>query len=318
MEMRLHLVDLYRSLSEQHSCPVIQEVEGSLQNVFAAHDGEVFIDADAVPNGKCFAVFAEALKALLSRPRDFVFDPGSRDPLMTSQTSSLVVAHFPTVLRVKVKLSSDVDNAAVLTLCSIIPSCRRASLPAGHDFPQSVPIASNVVITARHILLNVRAVLESIDATGCVFLSLAGGRALRDLARRNTGVRHVFVAGSSINPGTARQLNRATRYNRSVTESLSSPHSFQQDAFCPSDGQQHTTRLGPCAETSQWSAIPLTTTDGTTPCFDAVAEPHAAAQQANAQQPFWLSIVSSLHTFPLSSPVGAPPVGRWDLQASVY
>lgn len=220
--MKVNLEAAYAALcAEYHMKPVDTFLKG-LFSTSAAPEGEVFIDASSV-YGDNFCVFAELLRLVLKQPNAYIkptrMDRRSWLSLMQQPGEEpgdqVYYAIPPRLLRLKLKLSRNVNNADVERLCELVNvqkelSCIPVAIPRGRSLLEH----SEATETPAQLTWPEMAVIESIDMCDSVFVSLAGGRALRTAARRNVYLQYVFVSGCSVNRAVVEQIAAATSLNR--------------------------------------------------------------------------------------------------------
>ncbi|GET90953.1 hypothetical protein, unknown function [Leishmania tarentolae] len=224
--MKLHLEDAYEELCAEYNTTPLWSFRSSLRNTYASPEGEVFMDACSV-EGDHFCVFAELLRRLLRRPVDFVkptlVQLGTASPQLdhsTFYTQEEEARHVyyavpPRVLRLKLFLSRNVNNADVERVCRLIVAEKKLDcVPFPVSKSDSTRASDQSVGFLPQWKWPERAAIESIDLHNCVFVSLPGGRALRAAARRNVYIQNVFLEGCSVNAAVVAQIARATRSNR--------------------------------------------------------------------------------------------------------
>lgn len=186
--MELHLLFTYRQLCSLRASQPVRELEVSLSSVRVLAGGEAFIDAGGAETPEQFDIVIELLDDLLQHWSRHV-------PTGEGETA-------PSSVRLKLSAPRCASNGNICRLCAIFPVARSPAYGAA-----TVGASAPVPVW-----------IESIDVSGCVLVSLAGGRALRDAARRNIHLKHVFASGSSMNEGTSRQLLHATAWNRAQVD----------------------------------------------------------------------------------------------------
>ncbi|KAG5472563.1 hypothetical protein LSCM1_03967 [Leishmania martiniquensis] len=226
--MKLHLEDTYEKLCAEYNTTPLLSFLGCLRNTYASPDGEVFIDASSV-EGDHFCVFAELLCQLLQRPTEFIrpaivqrapaTSPLDHTALSTPEEKESCISYAvpPRLLRIKLRLSHNSNNADVERVCRLIMAekvfdCLPTAMRPG-DSSKEDGCASGSLSPLKW---PVKAEIESIDLHNCVFVSLPGGRALRAAARRNVYVQNVFLEGCSVNGAVVAQIARVTRGNREL------------------------------------------------------------------------------------------------------
>ncbi|CBZ29021.1 hypothetical protein, unknown function [Leishmania mexicana MHOM/GT/2001/U1103] len=224
--MRLHLEDAYEELCAEYNTTPLCSFRSSLRNTYASPDGEVFMDGSYV-EGDHFCVFAELLRRLLRQPIAFIkpaiVQLGTVAPQLgnsvlytpEAQVGQVYYAVPPRLLRIKLLLSRNVNNADVERVCRLIVAQKVLDcvpFPGSHS--NSTKASTQATGSLPKLSWPERAAIESIDLHNCVFVSLPGGRALRAAARRNVYVQNVFLEGCSVNAAVVAQIARATRSNR--------------------------------------------------------------------------------------------------------
>lgn len=224
--MRLHLEEAYEELCAEYNTTPLCSFRSSLRNTYASPDGEVFMDGSYV-EGDHFCVFAELLRRLLRQPIAFIkpaiVQLGTVAPQLgnsvlytpETQVGKVYYAVPPRLLRIKLLLSRNVNNADVERVCRLIVAQKVLDcvpFPGSHS--NSTKASTQATGSLPKLSWPERAAIESIDLHNCVFVSLPGGRALRAAARRNVYVQNVFLEGCSVNAAVVAQIARATRSNR--------------------------------------------------------------------------------------------------------
>ncbi|KPA83485.1 hypothetical protein ABB37_03097 [Leptomonas pyrrhocoris] len=225
--MKVHLEDAYVDLCVEYHTKPVETFLMCLSNTHAAPGGEVFIDASSI-EGDHFCVFVELLRLLLKQPNTFI-----RPTIMSDRTSLSLLTRSsmqqpaaaaddhvfyaipPRLLRLKLKLSRNANNADVERVCGLVEvqkelSCLPVALPRGGSLLEH----GETTGTLSQLTWPEKAVLECVDLCDSVFVSLPGGRALRAATRRNVYLLNVFLCGCSVNRAVIEQIGAATRQNR--------------------------------------------------------------------------------------------------------
>lgn len=226
--MKLQLEDAYEELCAEYNTKPRPSFLACLRTTFASADGEVFLDASAV-EGDHVCVFAELLRRLLRRPNLFIqptivqLETPSRSPAggvrgyddVVVPDNHVYYAVPPRLLRLKVRLSRNINNADVERICGLV-AVQKTFDCVPFPVPQGDATAGPGQATGSLSQLNwpEKAAVESIDLHDCVFVSLAGGRALREAARRNVYMQNIFLEGCSVNAAVMAHVAAATRSNR--------------------------------------------------------------------------------------------------------
>lgn len=225
--MKVHLKDAYVDVCTEYHTKPIAAFLTCLGNTYAAPGGEVFIDASSI-YGDHFCVLAELLRLVLKHPNTYI-----RPTVMTDHTSLSLLTHSaqapqddgndehvyyaipPRLLRLKLKLSRNVNNSDIELVCGLVDvqkdlSCMPVAIPRGGSLLEHGEKTGTLV----QLTWPEKAVLECVDLCDAVFVSLPGGRALRAAARRNAYLLNVFLDGCSVNRAVVAQIGVATSQNR--------------------------------------------------------------------------------------------------------
>lgn len=224
--MKVHLERAYVELCIEYHTKPLASFLVCLGNTYAAPGGEVFIDASSV-EGDHFCVFAELLQRLLKHPNAFIRPTVMGDktslsllPRSSAQTSEETEDHVyyaipPRLLRLKLKLSRNVNNADVERVSALVDvqkelSCLPVAIPRGGSLLEHGETSGSLT----QLTWPEKAVIECLDLCDSVFVSLEGGRALRAAVRRNVYLLNVFLNGCSVNRAVVEQISAATSQNR--------------------------------------------------------------------------------------------------------
>ncbi|KPI84802.1 hypothetical protein ABL78_6152 [Leptomonas seymouri] len=225
--MRVQLEVAYVVLCAEYHTEPAAAFRTVLSNTYAAPGGEVFIDASSI-EGDHFCVFAELLRRLLNQPNAFIGPTVVSDrtlfslpiPSLMPQPSGEGDDHVyyaipPRLLRLKLKLSRNINNADIERICGLMAvqkelSCLPVAIPRGRLLLERGETTGTLV----QLTWPEMAVIECVDLCDSVFVSLSGGRALRAAARRNVYLLNVFLNGCSVNRAVVEQIGAATSQNR--------------------------------------------------------------------------------------------------------
>lgn len=220
--MKVHLLAAYERLCDEYHTQPLEAFCTCLRNTAAAPGGEVFLDASSI-YGDHFCVFAELVRLLLRHPNAFItparMSGHTALPLLQQSgeedTDHVYYAIPPRLLRLKLKLSRNVNNTDVERLCELIDvqkelACVPVAIPRGGSLLEH----GETTGTLAQLTWPEMAVVECVDLCDSVFVSLPGGRALRAAARRNVYLLNVFLSGCSVNRAVVKQIAATTSQNR--------------------------------------------------------------------------------------------------------
>lgn len=231
--MKVQLSPLYTELCEVYNSRCIPRFVDSLEWTYATLDGEVFLDASTI-EGDHFRIFVELLRRLLHQPYLFVHPaPVDEEAVAACHVPSLLrelpvtleVVNYhipPRLLRIKIRLSQNVNNVDIQRLCELVPVQKTfCCLPSSISSYTTTANPFQMTGSITQQRWPEMAMIESLDLQDCIFVSLLGGRALRTAVRRNVYLQHIFLDRCSINPAVVRHVKAATQANRAAFRTVS-------------------------------------------------------------------------------------------------